>query len=73
MGVSGVAKQLKDRENAPVVRSAVRKVELGEDRVDVFLNGALGDEEFLAHGGVGVPLSHERQHFAFTFGETRDR
>src|SRR5664279_5427521 len=48
------------------------QTELGEDRVDVFLHGMLGEEQLVGDGSVGAALGDARQHLTFSRGEPRD-
>ena len=47
--------------------------ELGEDRVDVLADRAVGDHEGRRDLGVGAALGHQRQHVAFPLGQDVQR
>ena len=50
-----------------------REVELGEDRRDVLLDRALGDDELAGDRGVGAALGHQPQHLALARGQRLQR
>jgi hypothetical protein len=49
------------------------QLELGEDRVDVLADRALGNDQGRADLGVGPSLGHQRQHVAFALGQAVQR
>jgi hypothetical protein len=49
------------------------QVELGEDRVDVLGDGAVGDHQDGGDLGVGASLGHQREHVALALRQRRQR
>src|SRR5437870_402453 len=47
----------------------LRETELGKDRIDVFLDGALGQEEPSSDGGVVLALRHGGEHLVLSRGQ----
>src|SRR3954462_6499457 len=44
-----------------------REIELQEDVADVLVDGAVGDDQLLADGGVAESLGHQREYFPFSW------
>src|SRR3954454_15629586 len=58
-----------DGEHAAVVLDGGREVQFREDRGDVLLHGALGDDQGLGDRRVGAALRHQAEHLALTRGQ----
>jgi hypothetical protein len=56
-----------------VVLGARRQPQLGEDAVDVLLDGALGDHQPLGDRLVGAALGHQREHLTLVLAQVLDR
>ena len=60
-------------ENSTVACVLAPEVHLGQDAMDVLLNGALGEEECLADPEIGSTLGHEYKHLSFSGGKRMQR
>jgi hypothetical protein len=60
-------------EAAAVVLVGLVQVQLDQDAADVFLDGAVGDEEPSCDAGVGASFGHQREHLALPAAERGER
>ena len=70
---SSAAQVREHGEHAPVVLDRRREVELGEDRGDVLLDRALGDDQRLGDRRVRAALGHQAEHLALARGQRVER
>src|SRR5690348_18345226 len=60
-------------EDTTVVIVGLVQVQLDEDAADVFLDGAVGDEEAPRYAGVGASFGHQGEHLALPGAERGER
>src|SRR5882757_246905 len=60
-GLSGL-EEPEDREHPPMISSALRQVELGEDAADMLLDRALGHDDPAGDAGIGRAFGHQGEY-----------
>src|ERR1700677_2234892 len=71
--LTGRAEVTEHREHPPVADVARVQPELGENRIDVLADRAIGDHQGRADLRVGAALGHQRQHVPFPLAQVLER